>query len=389
MEERNHQERSWIWSSWQSIWRSSINIIWLYSFDCIESTWVQFINPVANKVQIIGGMSFHFETKLNVRRAFIIIIIIIIITITIITTCGFNRSIIHSLSHDRRWGEGSGHHCSSWKVKGGKETREDAKVSSKIRSQTSDDFRTPEERIRRTGSDDQVSLVQIASASPAPSPASSETSGAVISSSQQHNFLKSPASTSNKVIPNPQFNKRVQESKEMKILRQLQEKYDDQILNQDEKTSLAQKTMSWKEFGKMGGRPSATAREELRGLAGHKRSNRKGHLESRKKDFTAYQKMKIVEGINQKIDRGLYQDQGDKKFWPSEAKKLRISSERLKDIMARKSEWVLLVQKHQVSTRGKRQRKKDSKRQRASGGGRKREFQPRINELKDWLHRER
>jgi len=192
------------------------------------------------------------------------------------------------------------------------------------------------------------------------------------------------------VIPNPQFNKRVQESKEMKVLRQLQEKYDDQILNQDEKTSLAHKTMSWKEFGKMGGRPSATAREELRGLAGHKRSNRKGHLEeSRKKDFTAYQKMKIVEGINQKIDRGLYQDQGDKKFWPSEAKKLRISSERLKDIMARKSEWVLLVQKHQVSTRGKRQRKKDSKRQRASGGGRKREFQPQINQLKDWLHRER
>ena len=177
----------------------------------------------------------------------------------------------------------------------------------------------------------------------------------------------------------------------MKVLRQLQEKYDDQILNQDQETALVQKkTMSWKEFGRMGGRPSATAREELRGLAGGKRSNRKGHVEeSRKKEFTAYQKMKIVEDINQKIDQGLYQDQGDKKFWPSEAKKLGISSERLKDIMARESEWTFLVQKHQLSTRGKRQRKKDSKYHRASGGGRKREFQHQINQLKYWLHRER
>ena len=33
--------------------------------------------------------------------------------------------------------------------------------------------------------------------------------------------------------------------------------------------------------------------------------------------------------------------------------------------------------------------KKASKHQRASGGGRKREFQPQINQLKDWLNRER
>ena len=187
-----------------------------------------------------------------------------------------------------------------------KKIREDAKAKSKIKPQTSDDFRTPEERIRRAGSDDQASLVQNASASPAPSPASSETSGAASSSEKQtplHNFLKSPASTSNKVIPNPQFSKRVQEPKEMKVLRHLQEKYDDQILNQDQETSLVQKkTMSWKEFGRMGGRPSATAREELRGLAGGKRSNRKGHVEeSRKKEFTAYQKMKIVEASTRRL----------------------------------------------------------------------------------------
>ena len=102
--------------------------------------------------------------------------------------------------------------------------------------------------------------------------------------------------------------------------------------------------MSWKEFGKMGGRPSATARVELRGLAGGKRSNRKGHLEeSRKKELTAFQKLKIVDGINKKIDEGLLQGQGNKRFWPSEAKKLGISSERLKDIMARKDEWNYLV----------------------------------------------
>lgn len=275
-----------------------------------------------------------------------------------------------------------------------KKIREEAsRQKSKIRSQTSDDFRTPEERIRRTGSDDQNSLVQSLSASSALSPASSETTGAVSSRKKQaslHTFLKSPPSTSNKVIPNPQFSKRVQESKEMKVLKQLQEKFDDQILDKDEEKSLVQKkTMSWKEFGKMGGRPSATAREELRGLAGGKRSNRKGHLEeSRKKEFTAFQKLKIVEDINKKIDEGLLQDQGDKKFWPSEAKKLGISSERLKDIMARKDEWKHLVQKHQLASRGKIKRKKDSKHQRASGGGRKREFQPQINQLKDWLHRE-
>ena len=165
-----------------------------------------------------------------------------------------------------------------------KKIREEAsRQKSKIRSQTSDDFRTPEERIRRTGSDDQNSLVQSLSASSALSPASSETTGAVSSRKKQaslHTFLKSPPSTSNKVIPNPQFSKRVQESKEMKVLKQLQEKFDDQILDKDEEKSLVQKkTMSWKEFGKMGGRPSATARVELRGLAGGKRSNRKGHLE--------------------------------------------------------------------------------------------------------------
>ena len=277
-----------------------------------------------------------------------------------------------------------------------KKIREDAaRGSSKIRSQTSDDFRTPEDRIRRTGSDAQASLVQSVSASsaPSPSPASSETTGAGSSRKKQaslHSFLKSPASTS-KVIPNPQFSKRVQESKEMRVLRNLQEKYDDEIMNKEEETSKAEKKIvSWREFGRMGGRPSQLARSDVRGIAGGQRSNRRHPLqESRKKEFTAYQKKKIVEDINQKIDQGLLQDQGEKKFWPSEAKKLNISSERLRDIMARSSEWTFLVQKHQLSHKGKRIRKKDSKHQRASGGGRKREFQPQINQLKDWLYRER
>ena len=66
----------------------------------------------------------------------------------------------------------------------------------------------------------------------------------------------------------------------------------------------------------------------MRGLAGGKRANRKGHLdESRKKEFTAYRKLKITEDTNEKIKQGFLQDQGEKKFWPSGAKKLGINSE--------------------------------------------------------------
>ena len=104
-------------------------------------------------------------------------------------------------------------------------------VMGKIRTQSSDDFRTPEDRIRRTGSDDQVALVQISS-EPSASPAASN-AGSSSSSKKQaslHAFIKSP--TPKHVIQYPLFSKRVQESKEMRVLRQLQGKYDDHILNQ-------------------------------------------------------------------------------------------------------------------------------------------------------------
>ena len=117
----------------------------------------------------------------------------------------------------------------------------------------------------------------------------------------------------------------------------------------------------------------------MRGLAGGKRTNRRGTLEeSRKKEFTAYQKMIIVQDINEKIKQGLLQDQGDKKLWPSEAKKLDINSERLRDIMARQEEWEHLVKKHQLGTKGKRMTKRSKKYQRASGGGRKRGGRPAV-----------
>ena len=142
---------------------------------------------------------------------------------------------------------------------------------------------------------------------------------------------------------------------------------------------------------KMGGRPSLQIKKDLRGLGGGKRSNRKGPLEeSREQEFSAYQKMITAETINEKINQGVLQDQGEKRFLPSEAKKLKINSERLKDIMSRQDEWKHLVQKHQLCTKGKRITKSSKKYQRASGGGRKREFEPQIKQLKDWLiiHRE-
>ena len=148
--------------------------------------------------------------------------------------------------------------------------------------------------------------------------------------------------------------------------------------------------MAWQEFGKLGGRPSQQIKKEMRGLAGGKRTNRKSDLEgSRKKEFPAYQKMLIATDINEKINQGVLQDQGANKFWPSEAKKVGINSERLRDIMARQEELNHLVKKHQLGTKGKRMTKRSKKYQRASGGGRKREVQPQINQLKDWLDRER
>ena len=268
-------------------------------------------------------------------------------------------------------------------------------VMGKIRTQSSDDFRTPEDRIRRAGSDDQVALVQIRS-EPSASPAASNAGGSSSSSKKQaslHAFIKSP--TPKHVIQHPLFSKRVQEAKEMRVLRQLQDKYDDHILNQrqrqdqketeheeqDETTISTKRQLTWQEFGKMGGRPSLKIKKEMRGLAGGKRTNRRGTLEEpRKKEFTAYQKMIIVQDINEKIKQGLLQDQGDKKFWPSEAKKLEINSERLRDIMARQDEWEHLVKKHQLGTKGKKITKKSRKYQRASGGGRKREFEPQIKQ---------
>ena len=89
-------------------------------------------------------------------------------------------------------------------------------VQGKIRPQSSDDFRTPEDRMRRTGSDDQVALVQIGTASSA-SPATSNAGSSSSSSKKQaslHTFLKSPPA-SNNVIQHPLFSERVQEPKEM------------------------------------------------------------------------------------------------------------------------------------------------------------------------------
>ena len=276
-------------------------------------------------------------------------------------------------------------------------------VKSKIKTQSSDDFRTPEDRIRRTGSDDQDSLAQIATASLA-SPAPSSAGGSSSSKKQAslHAYIKSPATATKHVIQHPLFSKRVQESKDMRVLRQLQDKYDEHILNQskdhqetkdeqqDAGTTITRRQLSWQEFGKMGGRPSLQIKKDLRGLGGGKRSNRKGPLEEpRKQEFSAYQKMIIAETINERIKQGVLQDQGEKRFWPSEAKKLKINSERLKDIMSRQDEWKHLVQKHQLCTKGKRITKTSKKYQRASGGGRKREFEPQIKQLKDWLYRER
>ena len=135
-------------------------------------------------------------------------------------------------------------------------------VKGKIKTQSSDDFRTPEDRIRRTGSDDQDSLAQIATASlasPAPSSAGSSSSKKQAS---LHAYIKSPATATKHVIQHPLFSKRVQESKGMRVLRQLQDKYDEHIINQskdhqetkdeqqDAGTTITRRQLSWQEFGR-------------------------------------------------------------------------------------------------------------------------------------------
>ena len=63
----------------------------------------------------------------------------------------------------------------------------------------------------------------------------------------------------------------------MSVLQELQEKYDEQLLGQQQdQDELVKKKINWAEFGKMGGRPSATIRKDMRGLPGGKRSNRRG-----------------------------------------------------------------------------------------------------------------
>ena len=156
-------------------------------------------------------------------------------------------------------------------------------VKGKIKTQSSDDFRTPEDRIRRTGSDDQDSLVQIATASLASPALSSAGSSSSKKQASLHAYIKSPATATKHVIQHPLFSKRVQESKDMRVLRQLQDKYDEHIINQskdhqetkdeqqDAGTTITRRQLSWQEFGKMGGRPSLQIKKDLRGLGGGKR----------------------------------------------------------------------------------------------------------------------
>ena len=128
----------------------------------------------------------------------------------------------------------------------------------KIKTQSSDDFRTPEDRIRRTESDEHVALVQISNA-PSASPATStaEDSSSCKKQASLHSFLTSPPSSPRNVIQHPLFSKRVQESKEMRVLKELQEKYDEQLLNQNQQQEegVVKQKVTWAEFGKMGGMP--------------------------------------------------------------------------------------------------------------------------------------
>ena len=117
-------------------------------------------------------------------------------------------------------------------------------------------------------------------------------------------------------------------------------------------------------------------------------SRRKEGAIKRKIEFGAYEKMKICDEIEQQRVSFSREDEP----WAHSRKVYGVTVQRLKDIYAKREQWMRLVKSNNLGAnkgtkKGKRRKAQNAK-MRSAGGGRKREYQQ-ISKLKGWLQQER
>ena len=265
----------------------------------------------------------------------------------------------------------------------------------------SDPFRTPEDKIVRSGS----APLSAASATSGPESPASEPEAkkrkiqfglAKFFGSPQEKASASPVSTSTDV----RLRNRQQKSKimfELEALRkQLANREQSQASEEEQLVQAEDEALDEKDFyrkaGLRGGRPKLDA-SERRGVFGSLASNRRGRFEKSKKvEYTAVDKKEICERF-----RKLAEESRSKKAALSELKKgLQISSERLRDILNNEAEWIQMIKDRRLGTSGLKKRGVKPGRLslrnrgiRRKGGGRKKEFEHLVVELGRWISEER
>ena len=179
---------------------------------------------------------------------------------------------------------------------------------------------------------------------------------------------------------------RVQQSKAMKDLMKAKEEYDKFLEAQQLENAVDETDDYIRKKQSRGGRK----KESDIGSTLTRHSNRtKEGAKRRRIEFGAYEKMKVCDDIEQQRQSFSREDE----LWAHMRKVYGVTVQRLKDIYAKREQWIKLVKINNLGAnrggkKGKKRKGKNAK-IRSAGGGRKREYQEQISKLKGWLQQER
>ena len=268
----------------------------------------------------------------------------------------------------------------------------------------SDPFRTPEDKIVRSGS---APLSAASAASGPESPASEPEAKkrkiqfglSKFFGSPQEKASASPVWTSTDV----RLRNRQQKSKTMLELEALRKQLADRANSVQSQASEEERLVQaedsalddqefYRKAGLRGGRPRLDPSQK-RGVFQGWTSNKRGRLQKAKKvEFDAVFKVEICEKFRQLAEQSTSKEAALKEL----RKKLGISSERLRDILSNEQEWLEIVKNKRLGTSGLKKRGVKPGRYglknrgfRRKGGGRKKEFQHLVVELGRWISEER
>ena len=171
------------------------------------------------------------------------------------------------------------------------------------------------------------------------------------------------------------------------LQRELETRFvDEEVDEVDKEREEDMSRLREKKLGRLGGRPKAS--EALVALGDRPAKRVEGSVKKRI-EFGVYEKLDICKYI----DQAKQSHPKEKALWAECRQKFGISVQSLKEIYVKKDQWGALVKKHGLGKKrgqgkGKRKRPKNA-RVRAPGGGRKREFDQQIKDLKHWIEMER